>query len=85
MIIEIALPRCWYPSKLNKWESSLRRLHLEILVSVRKIIAPMVQAMSLDPERDAALALEWKECVRVESPFPVAEIGDGLRSGLGRG
>ena len=38
------------------------------------MIAPMVQAMSLDPEGDA-LALEWRECVRVESSFPEAEIG----------
>ena len=53
--------------------SRLRRLHLEIVVSVRKMVAPMVQAMSQDPEGDA-LALEWKEWVRVQAQFPEAEI-----------
>ena len=53
--------------------SRLRRLHLEIVVSVPKMIAPMVQAMSQDPEGDA-LALERKEWVRVQTQFPEAEI-----------
>ena len=51
----------------------LRRLHLEIVVSARKMIAPMVQAMSQYPEGDS-LALEWTEWVRAEVQLPEAEI-----------